>query len=414
MTHRHTADLAVVADLNRVRIDVPAVLQRLVDQADRGAHTSIGFPGAVDLDHSAVLARLGRRLWNNIGDPATDPGGVAHTKALERAVVAWVADTLAMPADDRWGYVTSGGTEGNLAALHAAHRRHPRAVVYHSTAAHYSIGKIVGIIGAPGVAVHARPDGEMDYAHLAAQIRRRRTRPAIVVATAGTTMTEAVDDIAEIGRVLATHAPGGYLHVDAALSGIPLALDGRLRLDPTSGIDSIAVSGHKFFGVPMPCGVVLIRARENDGAAGSARENGGGGSTHGGHIAYTGTPDTTISGSRCGLAAALLWHAIATHGREGHRWRAAEARRLAAYAVDRLTAAGWPAWRHPHAFTVVFPTPPAPVREKWLLATDGDLSHLICMPGVTRGQIDAFVTDLTASRSAPPIPRPRARPTPAS
>ncbi len=439
MTHCHTADLAVMADLNRVRIDVPAVLQRLVDQADHGAHTSIGFPGAVDLDHSAVLTRLGRRLWNNIGDPASDPGGVAHTKALERAVVAWVADTLAMPTDDRWGYVTSGGTEGNLAALHAAHRRHPRAVVYYSTAAHYSISKIIGIIGARGVVVDARPDGEMDYARLAAQIRRRRTRPAIVVATAGTTMTEAVDDSAQIATVLATHSPGGHLHVDAALSGIPLALDGRLRLDPSSGIDSIAVSGHKFFGVPIPCGVVLIRdgtrvgdgARENgDGSEhgdgpddngrerdsarlnGDGRENGAD-RTHDRHIPYTGTLDTTIGGSRCGLAAALLWHAIATHGREGHRWRVAEARRLAAYAVDRLTVAGWPAWRHPHAFTVVFPTPPGQVRAKWLLATDGDLSHLICMPGVTRGQIDAFVADLAAATNfAPPIPRPRARSTP--
>ncbi|WP_433530289.1 histidine decarboxylase [Micromonospora sp. CA-263727] len=393
MTTSPVTDLTTAADLSRVEIDVPAVLQQLVDQADAAAATSIGFPGAVDLDHSEIVARLGRRLWNNIGDPATDPGGAAHTKTLERAVVAWVAETLAMPADDRWGYVTSGGTEGNLAALHAAHRRHPRAVVYHSTAAHYSIPKILDIIGARAVAVRARSDGEMDYTHLAAQIRRRPTRPAIVVATAGTTMTEAVDDTTQISTILASHTPGGHLHVDAALSGIPLALDGRLHLDTTSGIDSIAVSGHKFFGVPTPCGVVLIRNHIR---------------THGSHIIYTDTLDTTISGSRCGLAAALLWHAIATYGREGHRWRISESRRLAAYTVDRLTTAGWPAWRHPHAFTVVLPTPPEPVRQKWLLATDGDISHVICMPGVTRRQIDAFVADLTAATAPTLIPRPRA------
>ncbi|WP_433532984.1 histidine decarboxylase [Micromonospora sp. CA-263727] len=386
--------LAGAADLGRDPVDVPAVLRRLAERADAGAHTSIGFPGAVDLDHSAVLAHLGRRLWNNIGDPATDPGGAAHTKALERAVVAWVAETLAMPADDRWGYVTSGGTEGNLAALHAAHRRWPNARVYFSSAAHYSIRKILGIIGARGIVVHARPDGEMDYTHLAAQIRRRPTRPAIVVATAGTTMTEAVDDTARIRDILTAHSPGGHLHVDAALSGIPLALDGRLHLDAGSGIDSIAISGHKFFGVPSPCGVVLIREH--------AREIGDGRRTHGRHIAYTATRDTTISGSRCGLAAAMLWHAIATHGREGHRWRVSEARRLAAYTVERLTAIGWPAWRHPHAFTVVFATPPGQVREKWLLATDGPVSHLVCMPGVTRGQIDAFVTDLAAATEPEP------------
>lgn len=388
--------LAEAVDLSRAPIDVTAVLDQLVYEADTAAVTSIGFPGAVDLDQSEVMARLGNRLWNNIGDPH-DEGGVTHTRVLERAVIAWVADMLSMPADDRWGYVTTGGTEGNLSALHAAHRRYPTARIYYSAAAHYSIPKAVEILGARGVVIGARPDGEMDYAHLAAQVRRRRRWPAIVVATAGTTLTEAVDDTGRIRAVLNEYGVAGHLHVDAALSGIPLALDGRLRLDDGTGIGSIAVSGHKFLGVPTPCGVVLIRD--------SVR-------THGNHVAYTDTIDTTITGSRCGLAAALLWHAIATHGREGHRWRVSQARTLAAYAVYQLTAAGWPAWRHPHAFTVVLPTPPEQVRKKWLISTDGDTSHIICMPGITRGQIDAFVADIAAAAPPRPIPRPRPAPEP--
>ncbi|MEU7616613.1 histidine decarboxylase [Micromonospora rifamycinica] len=401
--------LALAADLGRTPVDVTAVLDHLVAQADTAAPTSIGFPGAVDLDHREVMARLGHRLWNNIGDP-TDTGGTAHTRVLEQAVIAWLADTLAMPADDRWGYVTTGGTEGNLSALHAARRRLPTARIYYSTAAHYSIPKIIEMLGARGIAVEAGADGEMDYAHLAVRVRRYRRWPAIVVATAGTTMTEAVDDTTRIRAVLdALEVPGRHVHVDAALSGIPLALDGRLRLDDDSGIGSIAVSGHKFLGVPTPCGVVLIRDSLRRQAA---------------PVAYTATLDSTITGSRCGLAAALLWHAIATHGREGHRWRVSEARRLAAYTVDQLTAAGWPAWRHPHAFTVVLATPPATARAKWLLATDADISHLICMPGVTQGQIDAFVTDLTDTTTPAgdpdpgdphlprPIPRPRRAPSP--
>ncbi|MEU7802633.1 histidine decarboxylase [Micromonospora arborensis] len=387
----HTRSLTEAADLSQAPIDVTGVLNHLVYEADAAAATSIGFPGAVDLDQSEVMASLGTRLWNNIGDPG-DEGGTAHTRVLERAVIAWVADTLVMPPGDRWGYVTTGGTEGNLSALNAAQRRLPKARVYYSAAAHYSIPKTVAIIGARGVVVDAGRDGEMDYAHLAAQLRRRRRCPAIVVATAGTTMTEAVDDTARIRALLDDHAGGGYLHVDAALSGIPLALDGRLRLDDAAGIDSITISGHKFLGTPTPCGVVLIRD--------SIR-------THGGRIAYTNTDDTTITGSRCGLAAALMWHAIAKQGREGHLWRATQARRLAAYATDQLIAAGWPAWRHPHAFTVVLPTPPEPVRKKWLLATDGETSHIICMPGITRGQIDAFVSDVAAAAGPRSIPRPR-------
>ncbi|GIJ12167.1 histidine decarboxylase [Micromonospora andamanensis] len=391
MTHTHTFDLAVAADLSRTPIDVTAVLDHLIHTADAAAATSIGYPGAVDLDHTAVMTRLSHRLWNNIGDPS-DTGGVAHTRVLEQAVIAWVAELLGMPVGDRWGYVTTGGTEGNLSALHAAYRRWPTARIYYSTAAHYSVPKIIDMLGAYKVVVAARPDGEMCYDDLAAQLRKRRRWPAIVVATAGTTMTEAVDDTTRIRAILSEYGMTGHLHVDAALSGIPLALDGQLRLDDAGGIGSIAISGHKFLGVPTPCGVVLIR----DSIRTPARPQ----------VAYTAATDTTITGSRCGLAAALLWHAIALHGREGHRWRAAEARSTAAYAVEQIRATGWTAWRWPHAFTVVLPTPPEPVRAKWLLATDGTVSHLICMPGITRGQIDALAADL-ATAIATPIPRPR-------
>ncbi|MGC4885699.1 histidine decarboxylase [Micromonospora sp. DT227] len=384
-------DLAVAADLRQDRIDIAAVLDQLVGNADASAATTIGYPGAVDASHDAVLRRLGSRLWNNIGDPA-DGGGVAHTRVLERAVVAWTADLFAMPSTDRWGYVTSGGTEGNLAALYAAKRRYPTARVFYSRAAHYSIPKLVDVLGAHGVPVRADERGEMDYNDLAAQLRRRKRYPAIVVGTAGTTLTEAVDDTARIRDLLAEHPAGGHLHVDAALSGIPLALDGRLRLDDAAGIGSIAISGHKFLGTPVPSGVVLVRDTVR---------------TLGQPIAYTGTVDTTISGSRCGLAAALLWHAIAVQGREGHRWRAVHARELAAYAVTQITAIGWRAWRHEHAMTVVLDTPPAEVRTKWVLATEGAVSHLICMPGITRTQIDAFVTDLAAATPRPAAPRPR-------
>ena len=387
-----TVELADAANLGQDTIDIPSVLDRLVSDATAAAATSIGFPGATDLDHSEVMTRLGGRLWNNIGDSA-DTGGVAHTRTLERAVICWTADLLGMPADDRWGYVSSGGTEGNLSALHTIYRRDRAARIYYTSAAHYSVPKIVGLLGAKGVLVRAQADGEMDYTHLAEQLHRRRRWPAIVVATCGTTMTEAVDNTDRIRDLLHNHRPGGHLHVDAALSGIPLALDGRLRLDDASGIGSVAISGHKFLATPTTCGMVIIRDHLRPAGI---------------RVAYTATADTTITGSRCGLSAALLWHAIALHGREGHRWRATEARRLAAYTVTQLNAVGVRAWRHPHAFTVVLPTPAEQVRRKWLLSTDGDTSHLICMPGITQGVIDAFVADLAAAIPRPTAPRPRA------
>lgn len=370
-------------------LDPAVVFQALLDQADAGRATAIGFPGAVDIDFTPVLPLFGR-LFNNVGDPYTPPGGSAHTKVLEQAVIDWCADLLGLPVKNRWGYVTAGGTEGNLAAVHAAYHRFPDSVVYYSRAAHYSIGKIIDILGLDSVLVDADDTGEMDYQHLSALAALHSDRPAIVIATAGTTMTEAVDDTAAIQSILQARGLWRrHVHVDAALSGIPLALDGTLRFDST--IDSIAISGHKFFGTPLPCGVVLMRD--------DARRQG-----H--HIAYTATPDTTVSGSRCGQAAALLWYAMVTFGRDGHRDRLRRARDLAAYTADALTAIGWTAWRHPHAMTVVLRTPPASVTRKWLLATEGDWSHVICMPGITRSQMDDFVADLASDLRTPSAGRP--------
>jgi histidine decarboxylase len=372
-------------------LDPAVVFQALLDQADAGQSTAIGFPGAVDIDWTPVLP-LFTRLFNNVGDPYTPPGGSAHTKVLEQAVIDWCADLLGLPAGNRWGYVTAGGTEGNLAAVHAAYHRFPDAVVYYSRAAHYSIGKIIDILGLDSVLVDASDSGEMDYEHLSALAALHSDRPAIVIATAGTTMTEAIDDTAAIQAVLQARGLWRrHVHVDGALSGIPLALDGSLRFDAT--VDSIAISGHKFFGTPVPCGVVLMRD--------DARRQG-----H--HIAYTATLDTTVSGSRCGQAAALLWYAMATFGRDGHRDRLRRARDLAAHTADALTGIGWTAWRHPHAMTVVLRTPPPSITRKWLLATEGEWSHLICMPGITRTQMDSFVADLAADPTATGLRTPAA------
>jgi histidine decarboxylase len=93
----------------------------------------------------------------------------------------------------------------------------------------------------------------------------------------------------------------------------------------------------------------------------------------------------------------LLWYAIRRHGISGLRRRAEQSRSMAAYALRRLSKAGWPAYRNPHAFTVVLRTPPPAVTARWVLASSDGWSHIVCMPGVTRDQIDEFVEDLHAA-----------------
>ncbi len=119
-------------------------------------------------------------------------------------------------------------------------------------------------------------------------------------------------------------------------------------------------------------------------------------------VAYIGSVDTTISGSRNGFTPLLLWYAIRSLGLEGLQRRIHDSLAVAAYAEQRFRDIGIAAWRNPQALTVVFPQPPQAVCDKWQLATAGGFSHIICMPHVRRGQIDELIGDIERAGGASP------------
>jgi Glutamate decarboxylase and related PLP-dependent proteins len=366
---------------------IKAVLDELSARLATVVPTNIGFPSSIDVDYSPLHQFFDRYMLNNLGDPFTHGAYPQNTKALEVEVVNFVADLMRAPADDRWGYVTSGAGEGNLYALHLARGLHPGGIVYYSEAAHYSVDKALDLLAMPSIRVRADHSGQINYFDLEAQVERNRDRPAIVVANIGTTMTEAMDDVRRIHQILDSLAiRRRYVHSDAALSGIPLALldpNRRPGFDFLDGADSVIVSGHKFLGTPMPCGVVVVK----ESLCARLTRTG----------VYIGSPDTTITCSRSGHAALLIWYALRSCGIDGLRARAEGSRKLAAYTYQRLVDLGWDAWYNPLGFTVVLDTPPPVVMRKWALASKGGHSHVICMPGLTRQQIDDFVADLQAA-----------------
>jgi histidine decarboxylase len=67
---------------------------------------------------------------------------------------------------------------------------------------------------------------------------------------------------------------------------------------------------------------------------------------------------------------------------------------VAAYCEKRLNAIGIPAWRNPNAITIVFPKVHDSIISKWQLATQETISHIICMPNVTKEQIDHLILDI--------------------
>lgn len=371
-------------------------LAALLDGLARAQPFYIGFPAATDFDYTPINPAL-RSFLNNIGDPWEDGVAPMHTKGMEREVVTFLAN-LFRAGDDYWGYVTTGGSEGNLYGLWLAREAHPDGVVYVSDQAHYSVGKALRLLGLPHVTVASTVDGAMNYTDLANQLALRRHRPAIILATAGTTLGEGIDDVRRIVGVLDGQAiTRRHIHVDGALAAIPLGLldpAGRPGFDFADGADSITVSGHKFIGCPTPCGVVLTR---NSLVAKVAQT-----------VGYTGSRDSTLLGSRSGHTVLMLWWALRHHGREGLHKRAVAARELAAYLHQQLDVMGWEVRRNPWAFTVQLRTPPPAILDKWVLATMGPWSHIITMPGVTQESINAFLNDMEDVVANPPVTVPAA------
>ncbi len=348
--------------------------------SEKNAHF-LGYPVSKDFDYSALMPFL-QFPMNNLGDPFIDSTYAVGSRSMEKEVLSFFARLFRADEEDWWGYVTNGGSEGNLYGLYLARELHPKGMVYYSEATHYSVQKNLHLLGMPNIVISTQENGEIDYADLEETIRMHRHLPVIILANVGTTMTEARDDLSKIKGILKKMAiKHHYIHVDGALSGSYSAfVEPRPAFDFADGADSIAISGHKFLGSPMPCGVVIARKSNRDRIARA--------------VSYIGSADTTITGSRNGHSPLFLWYMIKKYGLEGMKSRAAHSLAVAQYAEERLRAIGIQAWRNAHAITVNFPQPSVQIRQKWQLAAENGWSHIICMPNVEKTQIDALVAEL--------------------
>lgn len=341
----------------------------------------MGYPVSKDFDFTELMPFLNFPM-NNLGDPFVSSTYGVGSREMEREVVAFFASLFRAEENDWWGYVTNGGSEGNLYGLFLARELHPKAMVYYSEATHYSVQKNLHLLNMSNIVISTHENGEINYDDLEDTMRMNRHMPVIIMANIGTTMTEARDDISKIKAILKKLAiKNYYIHADGALSGSYSAfVEPRPAFDFADGADSIAISGHKFFGSPMPCGVVVVKKSNRDRIARS--------------IAYIGSVDTTITGSRNGHSPLFLWYTIKKYGIEGIKKRALHSLAMAAYAEEKLKEIGVAAWRNPNTITVNFPVPTVEIRKKWQLASENGWSHIICMPNVQKEQIDQFIAEI--------------------
>ena len=350
----------------------------------RMAQSFIGYPSNASFDYSPLFDFLHYPL-NNIGDPYDDSDYALGTREFEREALAFFAGLYKIPESNFWGYVTNGGTEGNMHGLFLARELYPNGILYFSAESHYSITKIARVLNMESVVVPATSEGAMDMRQLDTLIEKSQDRTPIFNLNIGTTMRGGIDSIDGVLEVLHKHGIREYhIHCDAALFGMLLPfLEGAPVVNFTKPIDSVAISGHKFIGSPVPCGVSLTKKEYIEKITRP--------------IEYIGTLDTTISGSRNSFSPMVLWYAIQQRGYDGFKEEANACIENARYLGSELGRIGYTSCVNDFSNTVLFDQPPSAIREKWQLASQKGKSHVVVMQHVTKKVIDRFVCDMQSA-----------------
>src|SRR6267378_2704862 len=207
------------------------------------------------------VARLAYALamWINPNNHALD-GGRA-TSAMEKEAVAQIAGMYGWT--NFLGHLCGGGTMANLEALWIASQLHPGKKILASEQAHYTHGRISGVLQLPFESLPCDAQGRMDVNALAKRLGRGDV--GTVVATMGTTATGSVDPLPEILALRAKH--GFRIHADAAYGGYfvlaeNLGEGAERSLAGVGEADSIVIDPHKHGLQPYGCGCVLFRDPE--------------------------------------------------------------------------------------------------------------------------------------------------------
>lgn len=227
----------------------------------------LAYVGSSGLEIGAVGDLLAHSYDVNM---ALDAGAASK---LESQTVQWVAQFLGYECVTGW--FTSGGTVSNINALVAAREQalpgsringlsHTKAAMYCSEEVHYSIIRAAELMGLGSASVRKvaiiKEGRGLDPEILEELICRDISHgvvPVVVVATAGTTLTGAVDPIEAIADICQRY--GIWLHVDGAY-GLPAAATSRRALFAgLNRADSVCVDAHKWMFVPKACSLLMIK-----------------------------------------------------------------------------------------------------------------------------------------------------------
>ena len=385
LTDEEPADLALVR------------LNRYAEMVMAQKELAFGYPGNLDIHLTGFYEWLLESgvysvIANNAGDPFDNNDPYMNTLDFEKEVIEYFAPLYGFDLDDLWGIVTFSGTDGNnhgiyFGSKYLEKKTGKKPVVYVSDAAHYSNMRLVDLQNLDLVLVPSDVHGCMIPEEFEKSLVT--DRPALVVYAMGTTFKGGIDDQEALNAVLAKYPEMAvYRHVDAALFGgfLPFSEYADAVNRKAQPYDSIAISGHKFFGMDEPAGLFLttmeVKANQNPY-----------------EVAYLNGSMPMINCSRSAIARHTSLEDFAKQA-SGMLERAVSLKAE----LDRL---GWPAWLEPMSNTVYFKRPSQAIVEKYALASDyddrlgGDLSHIVVMQHVTEERLQLFLNDLENADAGP-------------
>ena len=193
---------------------------------------------------------------------------------IEAEAIKWFSQLFNYPEKTALGFFTSGGSYANLSALSLArHHRlqqedYAKAKIYASAQAHHCFNKALSFLGFPTTAFEAIPVDDqfaMNTVELKKKIEediKKGFKPLMIIGTAGTTTTGAIDPLEEIAQIAEKYQI--WYHVDGAFgAAFQLTKKGKSLLKGIEKSDSLSLDPHKSMSMPYGTGLLLVRDRKH-------------------------------------------------------------------------------------------------------------------------------------------------------
>lgn len=255
---------------------------------------------------------------NHVGTLTRLECGMTYTRQMEVEVIQMLGELYGDNNVD--GYMTSGGTEGNIYGCWLGYRylsdmNESKVALITSTIVHQSIDKAVSIqrieeyIKVP-LDSHYQIDIEK-FGEAVCHCIQKGISNILFVATSGYTVTGTQDNLERIEQKIEdlkrSHAFQIYIHIDAAIGGLVFPfLDNKTKYFTNQYVQSVTVDPHKMGYVPLSAGVFLCRKGLQK------------------HVEIPinyveGKADDTLTGSRNATSAVATWAVIHKLGYEVFR-----------------------------------------------------------------------------------------------